>query len=59
MPLTPWILTAIRGAINLAVAVFIINKIFDSNGDGETNQSGGGLIVTLLCDQSEGQMCDQ
>lgn len=31
MSLIPWSLTAIRGAIYLAVAVFIINKIFDSD----------------------------
>lgn len=31
MLLIPWILTAIRGAIYFAVAVFIINKIFGSD----------------------------
>jgi hypothetical protein len=48
--------------IALVVVVLFVSQVacaIDSNGDGETNQSGGGLIVTLLCDQSEGQMCDQ
>jgi hypothetical protein len=46
----------------LVVVMLFVSQVacaIDSNGDGETNQSGGGLIVTLLCDQSEGQMCDQ